>query len=477
MDVGRAASPVRLIDTQGKNFQYTALSHCWGSAPLLTTTKSNWPKLSVNIAFKSLPPLFQDAIIITRQLGLRYIWIDSLCIVQDSLRDWETESSKMSSIYQNSYITISATNSGDGSSRCLTERRKAIKIPYENTSKKELALRARKALDHHPKPGPDGEPATPQGPLTYRGWSLQEHALSTRVLHYTATELLFECKTSYRCECLPERKTYPTTPSLIPKAVASKDSTAVWQAWQRIVEQYSSRNLTVPSDKLPAISGIASKIRKATHSEYLAGLWKNNLASDLLWSANTSAQTTPCVFAWEKWRAPTFSWASLDTAITYATFDEDERESFRPTIAIVETSIIPKGLNLLGTLASATMTLRAPIALATLASEQTKDGWKYAILIKGTSSISVVHDCELVDTDTIVGGDEKQHTVRRAVLGDEIHAFKAPVVCMSVARYDNIISGLVLGASQNSPGAWERLGTFAAGSEAIRTEEKEMVLV
>jgi hypothetical protein len=163
-------SPIRLIDTEGKTFQYAALSHCWGSGPRLTTTKSNWSKLALNVSFNALPPLFQDAVIITRQLGLRYIWIDSLCIIQDSLRDWETESSKMGSIYQNSYITISATNSSDGSAKCLAARRKPVKIPYENTTKKELAVRARRVLNHHPKNEPGGGPAKPMGPLSYRAW-------------------------------------------------------------------------------------------------------------------------------------------------------------------------------------------------------------------------------------------------------------------------------------------------------------------
>ena len=244
-------------------------------------TKSSWAKLTVNIPFRDLPPLFQDAIIITRQLGLRYLWIDSLCIIQDSLRDWETEAAKMASIYQNSYVTISATNASNGSAKCLSDRQKPVKIPYENTAKKEFALRARMYSDHHPDA--NGNPAKPAGPLTSRAWALQEHVLSTRVLHYTATELLFECRTSYRCECMPERKTRATTPALIPRAVASKKADAVWAAWHRVVEQYSTRALTMPGDKLPAISGIASKIRKATHSDYVAGLWKSNLVFDLLW--------------------------------------------------------------------------------------------------------------------------------------------------------------------------------------------------
>lgn len=478
LDVGRATSPIRLIDTQGRSFQYSALSHCWGSAPLLATTKSNWQKLAANISFNALPPLFQDAIIITRQLGLRYIWIDSLCIVQDSLRDWETESSKMGSIYQNSYITISATNSGSGSARCLVERRKAVQIPYANTTKKEFALRARMILDHHPNRDPNGGPAKPVGPLTYRAWALQEHVLSTRILHYTATELLFECKTSYRCECMPERKTYPTTPSLIPKAVTSKKPGAVWQAWQRIIEQYSLRSLTVAGDKLPAISGIAGKIRKATHSDYFAGLWKSNLASDLLWHASPPPPLSPANYALQTWRAPTWSWVSLDTAINYALLDEEERETFVPVVKVLAASILPAGLNTLGSLSKASITLQGPTISATLSSEQNKGRWEYTLLIKGTSSIRILHDCNLIDVTLKVEEGEKNTTVRRARIADSIQAFRAPVKCLGVARYDNLVAGLVLGASESNPQAWERVGTFAAGTEALQhAEATEMILV
>ncbi|KAH7094356.1 heterokaryon incompatibility protein-domain-containing protein [Paraphoma chrysanthemicola] len=479
LDVGRATSPIRLIDTQGKAFQYIALSHCWGSAPQLITTKSNWAKLAVNISFAALPPLFQDAIIITRQLGLRYIWIDSLCIIQDSVRDWETESSKMGSIYQNSYVTISATNSGDGGARCLGARRKPVKLPYTNTTKKEFALRARKILDHHPDSDPDGGPAKPIGPLSSRAWALQEHVLSTRIIHYTATELLFECKTSYRCECSPERKSYPTTPSLIPKAVASKKAHAVWQAWQTIVGKYSSRELTVSTDKLPAISGIASKIRKATHSEYLAGIWKANLASDMLWSAASASFGDGVCYALDTWRAPTFSWASLDTPVSYTTLDDEERESFAPMISLVASPVTPKGLNPLGTVSDASMTIRGPNMAATLCSELNGGKWTYLLLIKGTSTIPVRPDCLLVDAEIKAEKEaEMLKTVRRARKSDPLRNFRTPVLCVSIARYDNLIAGIVLGISEQNPAAWERLGTFAAGTEAMQiAESKEIVIV
>jgi hypothetical protein len=403
----------------------------------------------------------------------------------------------MGSIYQNSYITISATNSRDGSERCLAERRKPVKIPYENTAKKELALRARRVLDHHPNPDPNGGPARPIGPLSYRAWlvkatinsygscanfcpyrALQEHVLSTRVLHYTATELLFECKTSYRCECMPDRKAYPTTPSLIPKAVGSKKTNAVYEAWQRIVEKYSVRDLTVAGDKFPAISGIASKIRKATHSEYLAGLWKGNLASDLLWTASALASTTDR-FAMETWRAPSFSWASLDAAVTYAQLDDEEREAFSATISLLASTVTPKGLNPLGTLMDASITVRGPTIKATLCSERNRGTWEYMILLKGTSTIPITPDCLLVDANVKTeASKQEQRTVRRAKANDSPNVFKAPVLCLTVARYDNLISGLVLGMSERSPDDWERLGTFAAGTEAMQNaQEQEVILV
>ncbi|KAI8934174.1 hypothetical protein NX059_008924 [Plenodomus lindquistii] len=448
LDVGRVTLPIRLIDTQGRSFQYATLSHCWGSSSSpLKTTKANWQKLVANIPFDALPPLFQDAIVITRQLGLRYIWIDSLCIVQDSVRDWETESAKMGSIYQNSYVTISATNSINGSTRCLAQRRKPIKIPYKNSTNKEFYLRARKVLDHHPRRSPGSGPARLIGPLTSRAWALQEHVLSTRIVHYTETELLFECKTSHR----------------------------FWQAWQRVVEQYSTRDLTVANDKLPALSGIASKIKNATHSDYLAGLWKGNLAQDMLWHTSKSGTNG---FALDTWRAPSWSWASLDAAVAYTTFDDAEIDMFSPMIDLGAAAIVPSGLNTLGSLTSASISVRGPTFPAALSADLSNGAWAYTLFIKGTSSISISHDCILCDVKIETEGGNEDYTVRRAYSSDTPRAFRASVMCIGVARYDNMIAGLVLGVSTHGPQAWERLGTFTAGNEALQNiKEREMILM
>jgi hypothetical protein len=480
LDVGRVNAPIRLIDTQGRPFKYATLSHCWGTGSVLTATKANWHKLASNILFTALPPLFQDAIIVTRQLGLRYIWIDSLCIIQDSTRDWETESSKMGGIYENSYITISATNCGDSKTRCLVDRRKPIKIMYKRITGKEFVIGARKVEDHHPD-AKEAIPAKLMGPLTLRAWVLQEHVLSTRILHYTATELLFECKTSFRCESLPSRKSHPTTPSLIPKAIARKNSTfeAIWDAWQHVVAQYSQRELTIPSDKLPAISGIASKIKDATGSQYVAGLWKDNLASDLLWSATPKGSPNRPVYALDTYRAPTFSWASLNVPILYYTPDTDERKTFRPTITQPSPKTVLAGLNVLGSVSDASLRLSGPCLSAHLCSSPQKDGTcDYTLLIKGTSAIRISHDCILIEVTENATTPLKAKTVQRAQIGGSLSQFTAPVMCLCVMRYDAWISGLVLGLSTRVSGAYERLGTFAAGMEGFyEADERDIILV
>jgi hypothetical protein len=92
--------------------RYAALSHCWGtpspSNPGFKTETHNYDQVRAGIVFESLPALFQDAVLTTWKLGIQYLWIDSICIIQDSKGDWETESAKMGSVYRNAYVTIVA---------------------------------------------------------------------------------------------------------------------------------------------------------------------------------------------------------------------------------------------------------------------------------------------------------------------------------------------------------------------------------
>lgn len=105
----------RLCDTNGEPGDYIALSHCWGGRQPLRTTKENICSMKTCIPWAKLPNTFQDAISVTRRLGIRYLWIDSLCIVQDDAQDWEREAAKMALIFEAAYITIAATAATNGS--------------------------------------------------------------------------------------------------------------------------------------------------------------------------------------------------------------------------------------------------------------------------------------------------------------------------------------------------------------------------
>jgi hypothetical protein len=114
---------------------------------------------------------------------------------------------------------------------------------------------------------------------------------------------------------------------------------------------------------------------------------------------------------------------------------------------------------------------------ATLCAKQNGDDWSYTLLVKGKSSIQVSYDCCLVDAETTTESGAKQMTVRRAQQHQTLAEFQAPVLCLSVARYDALLSGLVLGESERKPGTWERLGAFSVGGEAFQhAQDKEIEL-
>jgi Heterokaryon incompatibility protein (HET) len=114
IDVGPSDASIepRLIISKGRDGAYIALSHRWGapdlSKPQLTTTAANLPAMIEKIPLESMPLNYKDAVITTRKLSFRYLWIDSLCIIQDSMQDWEAESAKMGEVYQNAQLTIAA---------------------------------------------------------------------------------------------------------------------------------------------------------------------------------------------------------------------------------------------------------------------------------------------------------------------------------------------------------------------------------
>jgi hypothetical protein len=107
--LGQENDGISLVETNLELGIFVTLSHCWGKAKFIQTTKATLEDREKNIPFNHLPQAFQDAVAITRRLGVRYLWINSLCIIQDVLSDWEIESSRMASIFSNSWLNLASS--------------------------------------------------------------------------------------------------------------------------------------------------------------------------------------------------------------------------------------------------------------------------------------------------------------------------------------------------------------------------------
>jgi hypothetical protein len=173
--------------SRGKEGRYVALSHCWSEVLLIKIEKSNFLEHQNSIRFDTLLKNFQDAITVARAIGVDYIWIDSLCIIQDDALDWEIESSRMASIYQNAHAVLVASNSADSQGGLWNAawgnsgKTNGVKeLPYVNGDGNTSQIIARKTFSHA-----DIIPASyleyeAPSPLSKRAWTLQEELLASR---------------------------------------------------------------------------------------------------------------------------------------------------------------------------------------------------------------------------------------------------------------------------------------------------------
>jgi len=310
LDVGDEDQEPHLYETRKENAEYTALSHCWGDAEHihLTTTRGTLEDRKRSIPLKALPKTFYDAVLLTRALGIRYLWIDSLCILQDDKDDWARESARMAQVYQNAALTISADGAANSS--------EGLFLPHAT---KEVPLRLRQSADSAPvyvrettlasKVNVHAIGSTSDEPLRSRGWTLQEWLLSARVAHFTKGEMLWECGKTQQCEC-----------QLKFDLLGEREDATEWEGkggyfkngtldWPTVVHEFSGRQLSQETDKLPALSGLAAFAKTGAERDYVAGLWRSELPEALLWTVepDKGSEPTPCT----EYHAPSWSWASI----------------------------------------------------------------------------------------------------------------------------------------------------------------------
>ncbi|KAF8857818.1 HET-domain-containing protein, partial [Acephala macrosclerotiorum] len=280
--------PSRLLDVSNHHVKlredaprgrYACLSHCWGSVThMLRLTKENMADFRIHIPYQQLPQNFKDAIDICRRLGIYLLWIDALCIIQDSTEDWNREAPCMGVYYRDAVFTIAATSAKDSSGGCYTHA--------------------------EPLEGPDW-------PLLQRGWVYQEMQLSTRKLHFAANEVIWDCSRGIRSESGTYDRNHSEKNSVLFPENPEID-------WHRKVVSYSSLSLTFEDDRIPALSSITQWMEQLRPSDqFLLGLWERTLLLDLCWRTDSwaSKRSKPRSVATKA--LPTWTWASMPAPVRY----------------------------------------------------------------------------------------------------------------------------------------------------------------
>jgi Heterokaryon incompatibility protein (HET) len=276
-----------LYDSEGSRGIYICLSHCWGRSPNLLTTRRNIEWMKNEVPWNSLQKTIRHVTMITRTLHIGYFWVDSLCIVQDDEEDWEIESDAMTAIYENSFLTIAATDATDTGKGCLMDSPPRAKEMYQvdipGPDLESFPIFARRSLNHTLF-GLHYENNYSSTPLLGQGWAFQEHLLSVRVLQFTASEILWECNGASTCECGGLTRQGEQTKQYHTAVFGRNDVQELVGRWSSIVQRYTSLALTKESDRLPALFGIANQfLRLETLGTYYAGLWEKDFVRGLLW--------------------------------------------------------------------------------------------------------------------------------------------------------------------------------------------------
>ncbi|KAL1950055.1 hypothetical protein VTO73DRAFT_5177 [Trametes versicolor] len=327
-----------LFSPTGKHAEYLALSYVWGGDQVHKTTKSNLSTYEHRIAPSLLPATIRDAIRLTKLLGFRALWVDSLCIVQDSDEDKAHEIGRMHHIYRHAHLTIVAASAERASEGFLHQRplpEHVITLPFICPPCPPISQIGDLANDADAQsrvgqvylywiPWGTGrrEYRTMIGRMATRSWCMQEYLLSPRSLIFTRRAVLFRCCTALQTVgSLPEsikpdlqlpKDLFLAVPPVV--ETGSERWQLIHTVWKNIVNNYSERTADVESDKLVACAAIAELFHGVLRSDYLAGFWRSDVlltVTSLLWHRKgTGVCTRPTAY-----RAPSWSWASVDGPI------------------------------------------------------------------------------------------------------------------------------------------------------------------
>ena len=428
--MGSSVQDVKLVGGHPQQARYVALSHCWGTSPLWVTTSKNQ-----NLPhFSQLPGNFQDAITVTRMLGLQYLWIDSLCILQDSAEDWAVECQNMANIYQNAVVTISVRDNPSSSPGGFLHKLTSQSFHCRTIGD---GLRISNEIhDYNVKTSP-----IPHGNVDKRGWILQEKLLSKRLLHFGAGTMSFQCCADVYLDSSNHSFPPANYTNEWHAVKESLDQLEYWTPrrisnyWFTIVQDYSMRGLTKSVDKLPALSGLARVFGDALKNDYLAGLWRGDLARGLCWRSQwiwedhptlrqmIQSTTTGDNEKGNDWIAPTWSWASCNSKVRWELTGGPD---FRPRVCVQHASVVSRGFDMYGMIESSTLIVIGRLKQVLVGTTLSFD------MVTGVCIGAVCFDTRTTDVDQI----ESPTIVERAFSeGKETRFAKVALLVVGTERW------------------------------------------
>lgn len=489
--INQPGTRIHLVDTRHTPVAepYASLSYRWVSNPQQPKLSTDQlPNFVAGFHKVSLPRIFQEAIEVTRRLGLKYLWIDSLCIIQsgkDHTKDWLDHVGQMGAIYENSLINISASHFGSSQQGLFFERTTpSILSPLNGiittgSGSRLLPSRYYWMCDYQ-----EWTKLTGNFPLDNRGWVFQERSLALRTVLFTKDQLFWECAYHPRglCELLPVLRDMPTEHRLLNPGGAKS-----WRLnnadgpieWLRVLQQYTKTELTKPEDKLPAIAGMARRFSSNGSRQYVAGHFRSHLPWSLLWKPQSDLFSR----AQGAYRAPTWSWAAYDGAITHILLrfnapDKDAGPIAKVLCSVVDCNCTFVNLkDMFGQVSFAEIELRGPLLIASWRPGETQGHQEYRLRIAPRPDDplfqAVATDWySVVKSDAGDVAEQGQHfeglTLMPDCKVDEKKLSKAALliiledlspVSREVSKLHRFL-GLMLIPSRKQADKWERIGTF-----------------
>jgi hypothetical protein len=306
LEVGTSSTPFCRLHITGEDERgkYAALSYCWGGYTGLMLKQNLLAKFQCSIDEASMPQTYTDAILLCRRLGIEYLWIDALCILQDSRPDWELENPRMAEVYGHAHLTISATSASSATQGFISSR-DALDVTSVFMG----------TVSHHDEVYPvylfepifekqrDVELRLQSEQLMTRAWALQERMLAQRIVYCTTKGVLWQCRQRTITEDGMATGTNNRMISYI------EDFQTPLREWYRIIDRFSECKLTNPTDRLPALAGLMKAFEKGGETFYF-GHPKSDFVPSLIYGCTNSGNEP-------RHLAPSWSWASRKEQVYY----------------------------------------------------------------------------------------------------------------------------------------------------------------